>query len=229
MQKSRSYHYLDIITTIFVVVMIVSNVCAIKALRIPGTTIDIDGGTLLFPLSYIFGDVLVEVYGYAKSRRVIWMGFGACIVAALSFSLAVALPAAPGWNLQEPFALILGQAPRIVLGSLTAFFVGEFVNSYIMAKMKVRMNGKRLWMRTIGSTVVGQAFDSMLFTVLAFGGLWPWSTILSVIMWNYVVKVAIEALATPLTYLVINHLKNAESEDHYDRYTDFNPFSLAEN
>ncbi|MHB1438946.1 MAG: queuosine precursor transporter, partial [Thiobacillus sp.] len=116
-----------------------------------------------------------------------------------------------------------------VLGSLTAFFVGEFVNSYIMAKMKVRMNGKRLWMRTIGSTVVGQAFDSMLFTVLAFGGLWPWSTILSVIMWNYVVKVAIEALATPLTYLVINHLKSAESEDHYDRYTDFNPFSLAEN
>lgn len=229
MQRPRSYRHLDIITTIFVVVMIVSNICAIKALRIPGTSIDIDGGTILFPLSYIFGDVLVEVYGYARTRRVIWMAFAANIVAALSLAAVVALPSAPGWTLQGPFATILGQAPRIVMGSLIAFFVGEFVNSYIMAKMKVWMGGKRLWMRTIGSTIVGEGFDSLLFTVLAFGGVWPWATIWSVIFWNYLAKVLIEVLATPFTYMVINYLKAAEREDYYDRYTDFNPFSLSEN
>ncbi len=228
MHRARSYRYLDVITAIFLVVMIVSNICAIKALRIPGTPIDIDGGTILFPLSYIFGDVLVEVYGYARSRRVIWMAFGANIVAACSFAIVVALPQSPGWPLQQQFATILGQAPRIVAGSLTAFFCGEFVNSYIMAKMKVRMNGKRLWMRTIGSTIVGEGIDSLLFTVLAFGGLWPWTTIFSVILWNYLVKVLIEVVATPVTYAVIAYLKGTEREDYYDRKTDFNPFRLAD-
>lgn len=224
---ARSYRFLDVISVIFVVVLLVSNIVAVKALRLSGwLNLDIDGGTLLFPISYIFGDILVEVYGYARSRRVIWLGFGANAVAALMFSIVVALPAAPGWDMQEAFAMILGQTPRIVAGSLIAFLCGEFTNAYVMARMKVWTRGRWLWTRTIGSTIVGQAVDSLLFQALAFGGVWPLALLLRVSFWNFALKVAYEALATPVTYAIVGRLKRAEREDYYDRDTNFNPFRL---
>ncbi len=223
----RAYRYLDIFSVLFVVVLLVSNVVAVKALRLSGLLgLDIDGGTLLFPLSYIFGDILVEVYGYARSRRVIWLGFASNALAAVVFSLVVALPPSPDWHLQEAFATVLGQTPRIVLASLIAFWVGEFSNSYIMAKMKILTRGRRLWMRTIGSTIVGQGLDSLLFQIIAFGGVWPLALILRVTLWNYILKVAYEVLATPLTYAAVRALKRAEQEDYYDRGTNFSPFRL---
>ena len=223
----RTYRYLDIISVVFVVVLIVSNIVAMKALRLSNFLgVDIDGGTLLFPISYIFGDILVEVYGYARSRRVIWMGFGANLLAALTFSLIVALPPAPGWEMQDAFATVLGQTPRIVLGSLIAFLCGDFVNSFIMAKLKIATRGRHLWMRTIGSTLAGQAVDSLLFQVLAFAGIWPTELLVRVIAWNFIIKVGYEALATPLTYAIVGALKKSEQEDFYDHHTNFNPFQI---
>jgi len=210
-----------------VVVLLLSNIVAVKPVRlVESLRLDLDGGTLLFPISYIFGDVLVEVYGYARSRRVIWMGFGFNLLAALLFALMVWLPAAPEWQMQSAFAQILGQTPRIVVGSLLAFWCGEFVNSYVMAKMKVWTGGRWLWTRTIGSTVLGQAVDTALFQTIAFAGVWETGLLIRVIVWNYVVKVSYEALATPITYAVVGFLKRAEQEDYYDYDTDFNPFTL---
>jgi queuosine precursor transporter len=223
----RTYRYMDIISVAFVAVLIISNIVAVKALRISDfLKLDLDGGTLLFPISYIFGDVLVEVYGYARSRRVIWLGFGANVIAALTFSLVGALPAAPGWELQDEFITILGQTPRIVAASLIAFLCGSFVNAYIMSKMKIMTRGKWLWTRTIGSTIGAQVIDSLLFQVLAFGGLWPVALLLRVSLWNFIVKVTYETLATPLTYTIVGKLKHAEHEDFYDHKTNFNPFTL---
>lgn len=224
----RHYRYLDVISVAFVVVLLVSNICAIKALRLVSfLKMDIDGGTLLFPISYIFGDILVEVYGYARSRRIIWLGFGANILAAACFALVVALPPAPGWDLQEAFATILGQTPRIVLGSLVAFWCGSFANAYVMAKLKVWTDGRFLWMRTIGSTLVGEGVDSLLFQTIAFAGIWPWSLVLRVSLWNFALKVTYEAVATPITYAIVGYLKRAENEDFYDRQTNFTPFKVA--
>jgi len=211
----------------FVVVLLLSNIVAVKPVRLFNLfQMDLDAGTLLFPISYIFGDVLVEVYGYARSRRVIWMGFAFNLFAALLFTIIVHLPPSPEWQMQEAFATILGQTPRIVLGSLIAFWCGEFVNSYIMAKMKIWTGGQYLWTRTVGSTVVGQAVDTVLFQTIAFAGVWDTGLLLRVILWNYMAKVLYEALATPLTYAVVGFLKRAEQEDYYDYDTDFNPFSL---
>ncbi|OQA24739.1 MAG: hypothetical protein BWY59_02060 [Verrucomicrobia bacterium ADurb.Bin345] len=225
----RTYRFLDVISVAFVVVLLVSNVCAVKALRLTDLFggIDIDGGTLLFPISYIFGDILVEVYGYARSRRIIWLGFAANALAALVFSLVVALPGAPGWTLQESFSAVLGQTPRIVLGSLIAFWCGTFTNAYVMARMKVITRGKHLWARTIGSTIAGQAVDSLLFQLIAFAGVWPAALLIRVILWNFALKVLYEALATPATYAIVGFLKRAEDEDVYDLRTDFNPFRIG--
>ncbi|MCS6950073.1 MAG: queuosine precursor transporter [bacterium] len=224
---TRSYRYLDVITVGFVVVLLLSNIVAVKPVRLLDLfRLDLDGGTLLFPISYIFGDVLVEVYGYARSRRVIWMGFGFNLLAALLFALMVWLPPAPEWQMQEAFAQILGQTPRIVVGSLVAFWCGEFVNSYVMAKMKIWTAGRWLWTRTIGSTVVGQAVDTALFQTMAFAGVWDTSLLIRVMLWNYAVKVLYEALATPMTYAIVGYLKQAEQEDYYDYDTNFNPFVL---
>lgn len=223
----RTYRYLDIISVAFVAVLIISNIVAIKALRLSDfLDLDIDGGTLLFPISYIFGDILVEVYGYARSRRVIWLAFGGNVIAALTFSLVGVLPAAPGWELQDEFIAILGQTPRIVAASLFAFLCGSFTNAYIMSKMKIMTRGKWLWTRTIGSTIGAQMIDSLLFQILAFGGLWPVALLLRVSLWNFTVKVAYEALATPLTYAIVGKLKHAEQEDFYDHRTNFTPFTL---
>ncbi len=224
---NRSYRYLDIITVSFVVVLLLSNIVAVKPVRILDfLRLDLDSGTLLFPISYIFGDVLVEVYGYARSRRVIWMGFGFNLLAALLFWVIVMLPPSPEWKMQDAFATILGQTPRVVAGSLIAFWCGEFVNSYVMAKMKIWTGGQFLWTRTIGSTVVGQAVDTVLFQTIAFAGVWDTGLLWRVIVGNYTAKVLYETLATPITYAVVGFLKRAEQEDYYDYDTDFNPFAL---
>jgi len=185
-------------------------------------------GILFFPLSYVFGDVLTEVYGYARSRRVIWAGFGALIFASIMSTVIVKLPAAPGWAQQEAYEDIFGQTPRIALASLTAFWAGEFLNSFVLAKLKIKTEGRFLWMRTIGSTIVGEGADSLIFYPIAFLGAKGWTThdMLEVMMSNYVLKVAWEVVATPVTYQVVNFLKRVEHEDYYDRNTDFNPFTL---
>jgi queuosine precursor transporter len=219
--------WLPSITAIFCAVLVVSNVAAIKPLSLPGLPfVLMDGGNLLFPISYIFGDVLVEVYGYAQSRRIIWLGFALNLFAAATFSLVALLPPAPGWEMQDAFAAILLQTPRIVLGSLVAFWCGSFLNAWVMAKLKVATRGRHLWLRTIASTAAGQAVDSALFTTLAFAGVWPIQLVVQVSLWNFALKVAYEALATPLTYAVVRRLKRAEAADPYDTHTDFSPFRL---
>lgn len=217
------------ITAIFCTVLVVSNITAIKPLSLPGLPfVLMDGGNLLFPISYIFGDVLVEVYGYAQSRRIIWLGFALNLFAAATFTLVALLPPAPGWDMQEAFAAILLQTPRVVLGSLAAFWCGSFLNAFVMAKLKIRTRGRHLWLRTIGSTIVGQAIDSTLFTFLAFAGVWPLALVLKISLWNFVLKTTYEVLATPLTYVIVQRLKHAESSDPYDTHTDFSPFRLGD-
>jgi queuosine precursor transporter len=224
-ERARSsYRYLDLITALFVTVLLISNVASTKILRLGPFTFD--GGTILFPVSYIFGDVLTEVYGYRRSRRVIWIGFGCAALLVLVLSVVGALPPAPGWEYQEAYEAILGATPRIVLGSLIAYFAGEFSNSYVLAKMKVWTAGRWLWTRTIGSTIVGQAVDTALFVTIAFAGTLPWSLFWSVILSNYVFKVGLEAAMTPVTYRVTGFLKRTENEDVYDVETDFNPFKV---
>ena len=222
----RTYKYLGFITAFFVMILVVSNVASSKILLLGPFTFD--GGTILFPVSYIFGDVLTEVYGYAKARKVIWTGFLMTIFAALVFYVVGILPSAPGWTGQAAYEQILGIVPRIVLASVIAFVVGEFANSYIMARMKVEMKGKQLWIRTIGSTLVGEALDSCLFVAIAFGGILSMELIWAIMISNYIFKVGIEVLFTPLTYAIVGALKRSEKEDYYDKKTDFNPFTLKE-
>ena len=222
----RTYKYLGFITAFFVMILIVSNVASSKILLLGPFTFD--GGTILFPISYIFGDVLTEVYGYAKARKVIWIGFFMTILSALVFYIVGALPAAPDWGGQAAYDQILGIVPRIVLGSVVAFVIGEFANSYIMARMKIEMKGKQLWIRTIGSTLVGEALDSCIFVGIAFGGIFSPELLWAVMISNYIFKVGVEVLFTPLTYAVVGALKRSEKEDYYDKKTDFNPFTLKE-
>jgi queuosine precursor transporter len=187
-------------------------------------------GVLFFPLSYVFGDVLTEVYGYARARKVVWAGFGALAFAALMSKVVLWFEPAPGdWNQGYHTAMltVFGNTPRLVLASLIAYFCGEFCNSYVLAKMKLRTSGRRLWMRTIGSTIVGEAIDSLVFYPLAFYGLWSNEQLLTVLVTNYGLKVGWEVLMTPVTYRVVNFLKRAESEDYFDRDTNFTPFSLS--
>lgn len=222
----RSYKYLGLITAFFVTVLLVSNIASSKILALGPFTFD--GGTILFPLSYIFGDVLTEVYGYARSRRVIWTGFAMIILAAFVFMIVGLLPAAGDWDGQPAYDKILGLNPRIVLASVLAFFAGEFSNSYIMARMKVWMKGRRLWVRTIGSTLVGEGVDTVLFVAVAFWGVLGTDLLIAIVVSNYIFKVGVEVLFTPVTYRVIGKLKKLEKEDYYDVGTDFNPFSLKE-
>ncbi len=220
----KTYKYLSLITAFFVTILLVSNIASTKILLLGPFTFD--GGTILFPLSYIFGDILTEVYGYAKARKVIWTGFAMVIIAALVFYIVGKLPAAADWGGQEAYDQILGIIPRIVLGSVLAFLAGEFSNSYIMAKMKVIMKGKHLWMRTISSTLVGQALDTGIFVLVAFYGIFEPSLLWAIIISNYIFKVLIEVAFTPATYAITGFLKRKEGEDYYDKKTDFNPFKL---
>jgi queuosine precursor transporter len=219
---TKCYRFYDTIMASFVAVLLISNVASTKIVELGFFTFD--GGTLLFPLSYIFGDVLTEVYGYQRSRRVIWVGFVSAVVMSTVFALVGILPAAPGWGHQQAYDAILGTTPRIVCASLIAYLCGEFTNSYTLAKMKIMTQGKWLWTRTIGSTLIGEGVDTLFFVTVAFAGSISWSLWTSVLVSNYLFKCGFEIVATPLTYRVVNHLKRAEGEDYYDYDTDFNPF-----
>jgi queuosine precursor transporter len=233
---ARSYKYLDALTTAFVVILLVSNLIAQKICLIGPFAVGkwligpfaVSGAVLLFPITYIFGDVFTEVYGYAASRRAIWLGFFGTALLYLIGAVVIALPSAPGWQNQQAFATVFGFIPRILAASLIAFWAGEFANSYTMARLKLVTNGRKLWTRTIGSTVVGQAVDTILVITLTFGGIYPVRILLNIIATGYALKVGYEVIATPLTYLVINWLKRAEHADAFDRHESFNPFSFAE-
>jgi len=222
-QSLRNFRYYDILVHIFVVVLLISNlvgskICAIGPFRI-------SGAQLLFPITYIFGDVFTEVYGYSGSRRAIWIGFFASGLMALMGLITVHIPPAPNWPNQHAFEVVFNFVPRMVAASLIAFWCGEFANSYTLARMKLLTEGRWLWTRTVGSTVVGQAVDTTIVMILAFGGTVNRSLILNLIVSGYLGKVLYEVLATPFTYLVVNSLKRAEGVDVYDTHTDFNPFS----
>jgi hypothetical protein len=219
----KPYRYLDLITALFVTVLIVSNIASTKLIAFAG--LPLDGGTLLFPLSYIFGDILTEVYGYKRSRRVIWIGFLCLTLMAFTFAIVDIIPPDPAFDAQAAFSRILGQTPRIVIASLLAYCAGEFVNSYVLAKIKIRMSGQRLWVRTIGSTLVGELVDTAIFLPVAFFGIFPNDILIGLFIANYVFKVGTEVLFTPITYQIVAFLKRTESEDYYDRDTDFNPFA----
>ena len=223
--KLRTYRYLDLVMAAFVAVLIISNVASTKILLLGPFTFD--GGTVLFPLAYIFGDVLTEVYGYSRSRRVIWTGFFWVAMAAIVFSVVDLLPPAPDWGLQDSFHAVLGQTPRIVAGSLAAYFLGEFTNSFVLAKLKLLTKGRWLWTRTISSTLAGQAVDTGIFLAIAFLGALPIPLLVVVFVSNYVFKVGVEVFFTPVTYWVVGVLKRLEREDYYDWKTNFNPFALA--
>lgn len=226
------YKYFDLIMAAFVAVLLCSNLIGVQKVSyvtIPGIGQYIYGaGVLFFPISYFFGDVLTEVYGYKRSRRVIWAGFGAMAFASLMSFIVTSLPPAPTMSADQQAAVnsIFGQTWRIVLASLSAFWLGEFANSFVLAKMKIWTNGKRLWTRTIGSTVVGEAVDSVIFYPIAFLGTWSTEQVVSVMIGNYLIKVLWEVVATPLTYKFVAYLKRVEHEDYFDRDTDFNPFVL---
>jgi uncharacterized integral membrane protein (TIGR00697 family) len=209
----------------FVTVLVCSNaIGAAKVCTFWGFTFS--GGVLFFPISYLFGDVLTEVYGYAAARRVVWAGFAALAFMTFCSWFILVLPPAAGWPNQAAFETVFGGTWRIVGASLTAYFAGEFANSFTLAKMKIATQGRHLWFRTIGSTIVGEAIDSVIFYPLAFYGLWSNGLLLQVMIGNYLIKVAWETLATPLTYQIVGFLKRTEQEDHYDTNTQFTPFSL---
>ncbi len=220
----RLYKHLDLVTASLVAVLIISNIAATKIIQIG--PLAFDGGTFLFPLSYIFGDILTEVYGYKSSRRVIWTGFFWLMITALTLALVDRLPAAADWPLQDSFSAILGQTPRIVIASLCGYLAGEFCNSYVLAKMKLMTQGRYLWSRTIGSTLIGQIVDTLVFTLIAFAGVLTNDLLLTAIVSGYVFKVLIEVCFTPLTYRMVGWLKQVEQEDYYDTDTNFNPFRL---
>ena len=225
-----SYRYYDLLLAIFIVCLLISNLVAQKVCRIG--PFNVGGGNLLFPVTYVFGDVFTEVYGYAASRKAIWIGFFANGLMALMCAIIIWLPASPDWlaknpDVQKAFETVFGQVPRIVVASLVAYWCGEFANSFAMAKMKIWTKGRMLWSRTIGSTVVGQFVDTLVFDVIAFGGSMPWSGVANLFGFSYSFKVLWEVLATPFTYAVVNFLKRSEGIDTYDYKTDFNPFHVG--
>jgi queuosine precursor transporter len=231
-QPQRQYRYFDFVMVAFVVVLVCSNLIGPAKIA----TIDLPlwgpyvfgAGVVFFPISYVFGDILTEVYGYSRARRVIWSGFAALAFAALMAAIVVALPPAPFWKHQEAYEIAFGNAWRIVAASMTAYFCGEFVNSYVLAKMKIWTEGRALWTRTIGSTIFGEAVDSAIFYPLAFynTGIIPNEALPTVMMAQFLTKTLVEVVFTPVTYAIVGFLKRAENEDYYDRNTDFNPFKL---
>ncbi|MBO6782342.1 MAG: queuosine precursor transporter [Alphaproteobacteria bacterium] len=213
-----------VIAVLFVTCLIVSNITAVKLIDVAGFIIP--GAIVIFPISYIIGDVLTEVYGFAKARTVIWLGFGANLFAVATFALVGVLPAAGFWDGGEAYEAILGATPRILAASFAAYLIGEFANSYILARLKVAMEGRHLWVRTIGSSVVGQTLDSVVFISIAFGGVFPNKVLVSLVLTQIVFKLGYEIFATPVTYAVVNWLKKTEGMDHFDRTTRFNPLSF---
>lgn len=221
----RQFRYLDALMTAFVVVLLVANLVAQKLVRVgPVTT---SGAVVLFPLTYIFGDIFTEVYGYAAARRAIWLGFFATALMYGVADVVIRLPAAPAFHQQAAFEAVFGILPRIFAASLAGFWAGEFANSYVMAKMKLWTGGKKLWTRTVGSTVAGQAVDTAIFMTATFVGTLGARALLELVAVSYALKVGYEVVATPLTYVVVGWLKRAEGVDAFDRGTDFNPFRFA--
>jgi hypothetical protein len=231
-RQTRQYRYYDLVMAAFVIVLICSNLIGpakIAQISLPYMgVVTFGAGVLFFPISYVFGDILTEVYGYARARKVIWAGFTGLGFASFMAAVVVALPPAPFWNNQAAYEIAFGSTWRIVLASMCAYFCGEFVNSYVLAKMKIITAGRWLWTRTIGSTIFGEAVDSALFYPLAFygTGIIPNDKLPLVMLSQFVIKVGVEVVFTPVTYKVVNALKRAEREDYYDRHTDFNPFTL---
>jgi queuosine precursor transporter len=227
-QTQRGYRYYDVVMAGFVTVLLCADLIGpakIAQLQIPPIgPVTFGAGVVFFPISYLFGDILTEVYGYARARKVVWTGFAALIFASFMSWVVVLLPPAPDWGNQHTYSTVFGQVPRIVLASLLGFWAGEFTNSYVLAKMKIWSAGRWLWTRTIGSTIAGEIVDSLIFYNLAFAGIWSSDQILRVMVTNYLIKCGWEILATPVTYLVVNWLKRVEHEDFFDRSTDFNPF-----
>ena len=231
----RHYKYFDLIMASFVAVLLCSNMigpgksCLVT---IAGYPLVFGAGNLFFPISYIFGDVLTEVYGYARARKVIWAGFGAMLFYVLMSQIVIAMPVNPAepfnQQLQPALEICFGASWRIVAASILAFWAGDFVNSFVLAKMKLLTGGRWLWTRTIGSTTLGQFVDSAIFYPLAFANVWEAETIVNVVLFNWLLKVAVEVCFTPLTYLIVGWLKRAEQEDYFDVHTNFTPFSLTD-
>ena len=227
----KQWKYLDVFQVLFVASLLTANIIAVKLVGI-GTLV-LPAAVIIFPISYIIGDVLTEVYGYSAARRVIWLGFGANLLVVLAIAAGGVLPAVPFWNAggeystvaeaQKAYQAILGFTPRLLLASFLAYLVGEFTNSFVLARLKILTHGRYLWTRTIGSTIIGQALDSVIFLSVAFAGILPAGQIGSLILGQWLFKVAYETLLTPVTYAVVNFLKRVEGIDFYDRKTNFNP------
>ena len=221
---TKQFRYLDIIIAFFAAMLLISNLAATKLVAF-GPIIT-DGGAVLFPLIYIFNDILTEVYGYKQARRAIWIGFGVMLLAVVAFTIVRYLPSAAEYTAQSSYEAVLGFFPRIVLASLAAYLVGSFLNSYVLAKLKVRTNGKKLWLRLIGSTVVGEFFDTVVFALVAFGGILGFQDMIIFILVGWLFKTGVEIVLLPLTYRVIAYFKKAEGVDTFDKKTDFNPLRI---
>ena len=223
---ARHSNWFLLVAALFVTSLIVSNIIAVKLIDVAGMILP--AAIVIFPISYILGDVLTEVYGFARARQVIWLGFLCNLFAVIAISIGGLLPAAGFWGGQEAYDMILGAVPRILAASFLAYLVGEFVNAYVLARLKVAMEGRHLWVRTIGSTLAGQLLDSAIFITIAFAGIMPVEVLLGAIVTQWLVKSAYEALATPLTYAVVGFLKRADDVDVYDRDIHFRPFTVSE-
>ena len=223
---ARHSNWFLIVATLFVTSLIVSNVIAVKLIDVAGMILP--AAIIIFPISYILGDVLTEVYGFARARQVIWLGFLCNLFAVIAISIGGLLPAAVFWEGQDAYDMILGAVPRILAASFIAYLVGELVNAYVLARLKVAMEGRHLWVRTIGSTLAGQLLDSAIFITIAFAGIMPAEVLLGAIVTQWLVKSGYEALATPLTYAVVGFLKRADDVDVYDRDIHFRPFAISE-
>lgn len=221
-QNGGNFRYFDVIMAFFVAVLLISNLASTKIVTIWMFTFD--GGTILFPLSYIFGDILTEVYGYQRSRKVIWTGFGAALLMSLVLWVVQELPAAPDWPNQQAYESLLGFVPRIVLASLIAYFAGAFSNAFLMSKLKIKTGGKYLWVRTIGSTLIGEGIDTAIFCMVAFYGTMPNEILVAIIISNYIFKCGVEIIFTPATYSLVKFLKKKEQTDVFDVGISYNPF-----
>jgi hypothetical protein len=225
-ENLRHFKYYDIILASFVAMLLISNICAVKIIDLSGFLTD--GGAILFPLTYIFGDVITEVYGYRYARRAIWTAFTLMAIASLTFLVVGIAPAGADWGLQDSWDNILGFVPRIVLASLVAFLVGQFLNSFVLAKLKVKYGKEKLWLRLIGSTFVGQFFDTLIFTVVAFtaSGFMSGSDMAKFVLQGWIFKTTVEIFMLPITYKVVNYLKKSEQQDALDTKTEFSPFVI---
>lgn len=227
----RKFRFLESLTVGFVAVLMISNLVGAKICVIPWAPLGwlrISAAEFFFPLTYICGDVFTEVYGYGASRRAIWLGFFSMGLLAVLGELAVVLPAAPGWGDQQAYAIVFGIVPRFAVASLIAYWAGEFTNSYTLAKMKLWTGGRWLWTRTVGSTLTGQAVDTAVIILIAFGGRQSWGMMGRMVVSSYLIKVAVEVVLTPVTYAVVKWLKRSEGVDAFDRETNFNPFAIKQ-